>query len=75
MQQLATILHALELKLEIRQAPQIGMGTRVRITSGPLSGTEGWVEQRYGLTTVLLRIDFIAQAAAVKVEADQLELI
>ena len=47
---------------------------RVRITSGPLRGVEGWVEQRYGMTTVLLRVDFLSKAAAVKVEAHQLEL-
>jgi hypothetical protein len=33
------------------------------------------VEQRYGMSTVLLRLDFINQAAAVKVDADKLELI
>jgi len=47
---------------------------RVRIKSGPLRGVEGWVEERYGMDTVLLRLDFISQAAAVKVGAGQLEL-
>ena len=73
-QQFATVLQALETNLEIRLAPEIGPGKRVRITSGPLRGVEGWVEQRYGMTTVLLRVDFLSQAAAVKVEAHQLEL-
>ena len=73
-QQFATVLEALETNLEIRLAPEIGPGKRVRITSGPLRGVEGWVEQRYGMTTVLLRVDFLSQAAAVKVEAHQLEL-
>ena len=44
-------------------------------TSGPLRGIEGWVEQRHGMSTVLLRLDFIGQAAAVKMEATDLELI
>jgi transcriptional antiterminator RfaH len=73
-QQFATVLQALETDLEIRLAPEIGPGKRVRLTSGPLRGVEGWVEQRYGMTTVLLRVDFLSQAAAVKVEAHQLEL-
>ena len=73
-QQLGAVLQALETDLEIRLAPEIGEGKRVRITSGPLRGVEGWVEQRYGMTTVLLRVDFISQAAAVKVEAHELEL-
>jgi transcription antitermination factor NusG len=74
-QQLWVIRQALETDLEIRLAPEIGEGKRVRITSGPLRGVEGWVEQRYGMTTVLLRVDFLSQAAAVKVEAHQVELI
>lgn len=36
---------------------------------------EAWVEERYGMNTVLLRLDFIGQAAAVKVQATDLELI
>ena len=71
--QLADILLALEQDLEVRLAPAIGEGMRVRIKGGPLRGIEGWVEQRYGRTTVLLRLDFISQAAAVKIDADLLE--
>lgn len=73
--QLRDILLALEAKVGVRLAPAIGEGMRVRITAGPLRGIEGWVEQRYGMSTVLLRLDFINQAAAVKLEADALEVI
>jgi transcription antitermination factor NusG len=71
--QLEDILQALELDLEVRLAPAVGEGMRVRIKAGPLQGLEGWVEHRYGLATVLLRLDFINQAAAVKIDADLLE--
>jgi transcription antitermination factor NusG len=71
--QLGEILQALDSDLEIHLAPEIGVGTRVKVKSGPLRGMEGWVEQRYGMTTVLLRLDFIGQAAAVKLQADELE--
>lgn len=74
-QQLDEILRALETDLEIRLAPIIGKGTRVLIKHGPLRGIEGLVEERYGVNTVLLRLDFIGQAAAVKVEAADLEII
>jgi transcription antitermination factor NusG len=74
-QQLKDILVALEADLEVRLAPAIGEGMRVRIRAGPLQGIEGWVEQRYGMSTVLLRLDFINQAAAVKVAADMLDPI
>lgn len=73
--QLGDILHALDTELEITLAPEIGQGKKVLIKSGPLRGMEGWVEARYGMTTVLLRLDFIGQAAAVKVEATDLELV
>ena len=72
--QLGEILKALETDLEIRLAPTIGKGMRVKIKQGPLRGIEAWVEERYGTNTVLLRLDFIGQAAAVKVEATDLEL-
>ena len=42
---------------------------------GPLRGVEGWVEGRHGMSTVLLRLDFIGKAAAVKMDAELLELI
>ena len=73
--QLSEILLALNSGLEIRLAPAIGEGMRVKIKYGPLQGIDGWVEKRYGMSTVLLRLDFIGQAAAVKVEATDLELI
>jgi len=74
-QQLDSILKALESDVEVFLAPEIGVGNRVKIKSGPLRGMDGWVEERYGTTTVLLRLDFIGQAAAVKLQADALELI
>ena len=74
-QQLGDILRALETDLEVFLAPQITTGSHVRIKSGPLRGLEGWVEKRAGMTLVQLRLDFIGQAAAVKVEASDLELL
>jgi transcription antitermination factor NusG len=73
--QLKDILLALQTEVGVRLAPAIGEGMRVKIKTGPLQGIEGWVEQRYGMTTVLLRLDFINQAAAVKIDADALEMI
>ena len=73
--QLQDILIAVESNVSVRLAPSIGEGMRVRIKGGPLEGIEGWVEQRYGMTTVLLRLDFINRAAAVKIDAELLEPI
>jgi len=75
MRQLGDILFALETDLEVQLAPTIQEGAWVRIRTGALRGMEGWVEKRSGMTTVLLRLDFIGQAAAIQLEADDLELI
>ncbi len=71
--QLGDILRALDTGREIRVLPEIRPGSRVRVTAGPLRGLEGWVESRSGVLEVQLRLDFIGQAAAVRVAADELE--
>ena len=73
--QLGDILQALETDLEVFLAPHITAGAAVRIKSGPLRGLEGLVQERAGVTMVLLRLDFISQAAAVKIEATELEIV
>ena len=74
-QQLNDILFALNQGITIRLEPIIEVGARVMIKSGPLQGQEGWVDERFGMTTVLLRLDFIGQSAAIEVSSDVLELI
>ena len=74
-QQLEAILAALETEYEICVRPHIAVGKKVKITSGPLRGMEGYVEERQGTVLVLLRLDFIAQSAAVRVDASDLEVI
>jgi transcription antitermination factor NusG len=74
-EQLEAILQALETEYEVRLAPTIEAGSRVRVRSGPLRGLEGYVEGRRGMVEVHLRLDFISQAAAVRMDADLLELV
>lgn len=71
--QLQDIQAALASEFEVRLAPQVHAGMKVRIKSGALRGLEGWVETRTGPVEVHLRLDFIGQAAAVRVDADILE--
>lgn len=73
-QQLQAILQAAETDYEVRLIPTIRPGVRVRIKSGPLRGLEGFVEDRRGAIEVHLRLDFIGQAAAVRLDADMLDL-
>lgn len=74
-QQLEEILAAVQSNVEIRLAPQIAEGAEVSIKKGPLQGLTAWVEKREGACTVLLRLNFIGQAAAIKVDANDLELV
>jgi len=71
--QLQQILEALSSKSEVRLCPNIVEGQRVRIKLGPLRGIEGIVIQRQGSLEIQLRLDFIGQAAALRVDADQVE--
>ncbi|MBI3416414.1 MAG: UpxY family transcription antiterminator [Verrucomicrobia bacterium] len=73
-QQLGDILRSLETGLEVCLAPQVAVGSRVKIKAGPLRGLEGRVEKRFGSVLVHLRLDFIGQGVAVKVEANEVEL-
>jgi transcriptional antiterminator RfaH len=72
--QLKAILEALETDLEVCALPHIAEGKKVRITNGPLRGMEGVVHERQGVFMVVLRLDFIAQSAGVRVNAAELEL-
>lgn len=71
--QLADILRALDQEVEVRWMPEVVAGQRVRIRQGPLRGLEGVVAERAGEMEVILRLDFISQAAAVRVSADDVE--
>ena len=73
--QLNEILLAVKSMETIRLVPNIGPGTQVLIRRGPLEGIEAWVEDREGPREVLLRLDFIGQAAAVAVAVEDLELV
>ncbi len=74
-EQLEGILLALDSDYEIRLLPALTPGTQVRIKSGPLRGLEAYVENRRGLVEVQLRLEFIGQGAAVRMDADMLEPI
>ena len=71
--QLQQILEALSSDSEVRLCPNIVEGQRVRIKLGPLRGVEGVVILRQGALEIQLRLDFIGQAAALRVDADQVE--
>jgi len=73
--QLSEILSAIEAGLEVRPVSGIQVGTRVRISGGPLRGMEGLVERLEASLSVVLRMDFISEAAAVRLEVTDVELV
>lgn len=73
--QLGDILIAVRAGLEIRPVPDVVAGVRVNIINGPLRGLEGVVERRDESMEVVLRLDFIGQAAAVRMLATDVEVI
>ena len=72
--QLGEILKAIEAGLEIRPVSGIQPGARVKISGGPLRGMEGLVERMEAPLSVVLRLDFISEAAAVRLDATDVEL-
>jgi transcriptional antiterminator RfaH len=74
-EQLESIITALETEYEIIALPHISVGKRAKIIVGALRGMEGYVEERHGKLLVLLRLDFIRQAAAVHVDVSDLQVI
>ena len=73
--QLGAILAAIESGLEISPVAVLKPGMRVEIISGPLRGMSGIVEKAKGFTEVILRLDFLAHAASVRIEPHEVEVV
>lgn len=70
--QLRQVRAALDAGLLVDVMPYLEAGRRVRITTGPLRGSEGVIMRIQGKTRVLLNIDMIRQAAAVEMDSASL---
>jgi len=55
--------------------PYLAVGQKVRIKSGPLADLTGFLVRQSGGFRVVLSVELIRQAAAVEVDADDVELI
>ena len=67
-------LEELANRAEIMVQPEIKPGTPVLITSGPLRGTEGIVEQRHNTTRVTINVDILGQSASVDMDVGEIEI-
>jgi transcription antitermination factor NusG len=55
--------------------PYLKVGANVRVVSGPLTGTEGLLIRKKGVTKVVLSIDAIMKSVAVEIAACDVEAI
>lgn len=65
----------MSLKASLEPAYFMRRGMRVRIVDGPFAGIEGVISHRRGKYRIILNVDEIEMAAAVEVNAYQVEPI
>jgi transcription antitermination factor NusG len=53
--------------------PYLKVGTRVRITGGPMAGLEGILLRKRGKSRVVVSVDLIMRSVAMDIDAAQLE--
>ena len=73
-QQLERVEKALISKAVIDHYPHLPVGSRCRITSGPMMGAEGVVVERRGRKArMVLEVTILGQGALIEIDADILE--
>lgn len=73
--QLDSIRALIASGMELVLKPLLARGTRVRITDGPLFGTEAEVEDPSKDEGIVIAIDVLRQGVLVKVPRDHLEIV
>jgi transcription antitermination factor NusG len=73
--ELTNLRLALESGDSLDPYPFLKKGVRVEVTSGPLRGLEGMVEERCGAHRLVLQIDMLGQAVSLEIGASQLAVV
>lgn len=74
--ELAAIEKALLCKVDLDIYPHLTVGSRSRIISGPMMGTEGVViERRISTARIVLEVTILGQGVVMEIDADILERI
>ena len=71
--QLESILLAIESGVELIPAKEFKPGTIVQICRGPMQGIVGVIQKIKGTCMVYLSIDFISRGVLVEVDIDNIE--
>lgn len=72
-EELAQIEQALASPAGLDPFPYLKQGARCRIKAGPLSGIQGIILQRGGITRLVLQIEMLGQAVATEIDPELLE--
>jgi transcriptional antiterminator RfaH len=72
-EQLRALERVIEADVPVDSNPWTTVGRRVRVKAGPLEGVVGTVINRDDVTQLVIEIEVMGQAAAVRVEPDLLE--
>jgi transcription antitermination factor NusG len=75
LQELDQVRKALAVDPTLGSCNALQAGKRVRIVAGPFMGIEGLISGLKSRTVVRLNVDLIAQAVALEIEREYLELI
>jgi transcriptional antiterminator NusG len=71
--ELTNIRLALEGKATLDPYPYLRAGSRAEVKFGPMRGLAGIVEQRLGMTRLVLQIDMLGQAVSLEIDASLLD--
>lgn len=71
--ELRQIEHAGRLPVSIKAAENFKAGERVRMTSGPFRGIEGYVQRKGAEATIVLTLEILGRALEVSVSPSDLE--
>jgi transcriptional antiterminator RfaH len=72
---LREIYQLIQTGVEVSPVPEIPVGTRVRVTSGPLEGREGIVTERRGRNCLIVAVNFLQQGALAELDDCDVEPI
>jgi transcriptional antiterminator RfaH len=73
--ELANIRLAIEGHATLDPYPYLQSGTKVEVTAGPMRGLQGVVDQRVGMTRLILQIDMLGQAVSLEIDGSLLEVV
>ncbi|HTX98781.1 MAG TPA: UpxY family transcription antiterminator [Bacteroidota bacterium] len=73
--QIEWVRSALQHPREVQREPYYSAGDRVRVTSGPLTGLEGYIIETRGHARLVITLSSIAQSFSVEITEDCVEKV